>query len=95
MGGRYAELTAELTARTVGVPRGLGGEALVAFLDRLGARRRPADTLAELGILARMAPTPDRLVDIACRLFDWRMAMIGGASIRATSPNPKTDESAL
>ncbi len=95
MGGRYADLTADLTARAVGAPRGLGGEALVAFLDRLGARRRPADSLAELGIQARMAPTPESLTEVARRLFDWRLAMTGAAA-SATAPfNPKPDESAF
>ena len=93
MGGRYADLTADLAARAVGAPRGLGGEALVAFLDRLGARRRPADTLAELGVQARMAPSPERLVEVARRLFDWRLAMTGAAATTTAPLNPKPDES--
>ncbi len=77
MGGRFADLTADLTARAVGAPRGLGGEALVGFLDRLGAARRQSETLSELGIQARMARTPDGLVTVARKLFQWRLAMTG------------------
>ena len=95
MGGRYADLTADIVARAVGAPRGLGGEALVAFLDRLAARRRPADSLAELGVQARMSPTPERLTEVARRLFDWRLAMTGAAATATAPFNPKPDESAL
>ena len=77
MGGRFADLTADLTARAVGAPRGLGGEPLVAFLDRLGVARRQCEILSELGIQARMARTSDGLVAVTRRLFQWRLAMTG------------------
>jgi hypothetical protein len=77
MGGRYADLTADLTARAVGAPRGLGGEALTAFLDRLSIRRGLPDALSELAIQARMARTAPAVAAAASRLFQWRMAMTG------------------
>lgn len=85
MGGRFADLTADLTARAVGAPRGLGGEALVAFLDRLGAARRQSETLSELGIQARMARTPEGLVAVTRKLFRWRLMMTG------TRASPRLD----
>ena len=94
MGRRYADLTADLAARAVGAPRGLGGEALVALLDRLGARRRLADTLSELVALAPTTPTPQRLVEVAQRLFDWRQAMAGPVVTAVDLFSPKPDESA-
>jgi hypothetical protein len=78
MGGRYAELTADLAARAVGAPRALGAEALTAFLDRLGAARRQPQSFSELGIEARMARTPEALVDVARRLRRWRLAISRG-----------------
>ncbi len=85
MGGRFADLTADLAARAVGAPRGLGGEALVAFLDRLGVSRHRSETLSELGIQARMARTPEGLVTVTRKLFQWRLAITG------TRAAPKLD----
>lgn len=87
MGGRYADLTAELAARAVGAPRGLGGEALVAFLDRLGAARGLTETLSELAIQARMAPTAERLTLVAQRLFRWRASMSGTSRSAPLDPH--------
>jgi hypothetical protein len=75
LGGRYAELTAELAARAVGAPRGLGGEALAAFLDRLGARRRLPRSFSDLETEARLTPTPARLVGAAEQLYRWRLGL--------------------
>ncbi len=86
MGGRFADLTADLTARAVGAPRGLGGEALVAFLDRLGAARRQGETLSELGIQARMARTTEGLVTVTRKLFQWRLAMTGSSAAPRLDP---------
>jgi hypothetical protein len=80
MGGRYAELTTALAARAVGAPRALGGEALVAFLDRLGARARLDPPLSELAIQARMVQTPERLLAVARRLHAWREGLSGAPS---------------
>ena len=73
MGGRYADLTADVAAKAVGAPRELTGDALTRFLDRLGSRRGAADSLAALGALARTAPDRMRLVAVALRLFRWRL----------------------
>jgi hypothetical protein len=75
MGGRYADLTRDLAARAVGAPRDLGGEALTAFLDRLGAQRGATDRLGELTVLARTAPDRARLIAVAEKLFRWRLEM--------------------
>jgi hypothetical protein len=77
MGGRYADLTAALAARSAGAPRGLGGEALTAFLDRLSHRRGLPQPLSELAIQARMARTPEAAVAAARRLRQWRLAVTG------------------
>lgn len=79
LGGRYADLTADLAARAVGAPRGLGGEALAAFLDRLGARRRLPRSFSALESEARVTATADRLVSTAGRLYRWRRELTGEA----------------
>jgi hypothetical protein len=78
MGSRYADLTAALAARAVGAPRGLGGEALTAFLDRLSARRGLPKSLSMLAAEARLARTADQVAAAASRLHAWRTAMMGG-----------------
>ena len=75
LGGRYADLTADLAARAVGAPRGLGGDALAAFLDRLGARRRLPSAFSDLERDARVAPNPARLVAAAEQLHRWRLEL--------------------
>jgi len=77
MGEPYAALTRDLAARAVGAPRTLTGEALTAFLDRLGARRGAADTLGVLTVMARTAPDRSRLLSVAKRLYRWRVEMSG------------------
>ncbi|MGH7024831.1 MAG: hypothetical protein ACREEB_14750 [Caulobacteraceae bacterium] len=77
MGEPYATLTRELAARAVGAPRNLTGEALTAFLDRVGARRHAADTVGVLSLLARAAANPNRLLATARRLYRWRVEMTG------------------
>ena len=79
LGGRYADLTADLAARAVGSPRGLGGEALAAFLDRLSARRRLPKPFSTLESEARLTPSADRLVVAAAELYRWRREMTGEA----------------
>jgi len=79
LGGRYADLTADLAARAVGAPRGLGGEALAAFLDRLGARRRLPRSFSALESEARVTPSADRLVATAEQLHRWRLELTGEA----------------
>ncbi len=91
MGGRYADLTAALAARSVGAPRGLGGDALVAVLDRLSAARRLPETLSELSIEARLALTTPRLGQAALRLYRWRLAMTGRRAGPTDSPDAAAD----
>lgn len=79
LGGRYADLTADLAGRAAGAPRGLGGEALAAFLDRLGARRRLPQPFSDLEAQARFAPSAAGLVGAAGRLYRWRLALTGSA----------------
>jgi hypothetical protein len=79
MGARYVDLTADLAARAVGAPRGLGGEALMVFLDRLGARRQAPEAFSELSVRARVAQTSEAATSAARRLFQWRLALTGEA----------------
>jgi hypothetical protein len=79
LGGRYADLTADFAARAVGAPRGLGGEALAAFLDRLSARRRLPRSFSALESEARLTPSADRLVATAEQLHRWRLELTGEA----------------
>ncbi len=73
MGGRYALLVRDLAARAVGAPRSLTGDALVAFLDRLGAQRGATGRLSALMEEARRAADRDGLTTAARRLFRWRL----------------------
>jgi hypothetical protein len=79
LGGRYADLTADLAARAVGAPRGLGGEPLAALLDRLGARRGLGTSLTTLESEARSASSAVRLVAAADQMFRWRVDLTAGA----------------
>ena len=91
MGGRYADLTAELAARSVGAPRGLAGGALTAFLDRLGARRGLPRAFSDLAMDARSTPTAEQMTEAARRLFVWRLALVGAAAAVPTpAPSPST-----
>jgi hypothetical protein len=85
LGGRYADLTADLAARAIGAPRGLGGEALAAFLDRLSARRRLREPFSAQEREARLAPDTARLVAAAEQLYHWRLEMTGEIGETATS----------
>lgn len=78
MAGRYADVTAELTARAVGAPRGMGGQALELFLDRLAIQRGLPESFSDLAIQARMAQTAEKAVASAGRLFRWRLDVMGG-----------------
>jgi hypothetical protein len=87
LGGRYAELSADLAAGAVGAPRGLGGEALAAFLDRLSARRRLTRTFSDLEHEARVTPNAAHLVTAAGRLHRWRLDLTGEAGDGLTQPS--------
>jgi hypothetical protein len=77
MAAPYAVLTRELTAKALGAPRDLNGEALMNYLDRLGARRSTRDTLSLLTLLAVATPDRGRLISLAKRLHHWRAEMTG------------------
>ena len=77
MGGPYADITRDLTAKSLGAPRGLSGEALTEFLDRVADTRGVNDRLSTLAALARAASDRVRLTALAERLFDWRLEMTG------------------
>jgi hypothetical protein len=77
MAAPYADLTRDLAARAVGAPRGLSALALGDFLDRLAHRRGAAVTLAALAEEARQVADRARLLDVATRLYDWRVRMTG------------------
>jgi hypothetical protein len=77
LGGRYADLTADLTARAVAAPRGMREEAMSGFLDRLGARRGTSRSFTDLERDVRFAPSPARLVAAAEQLYRWRAQMTG------------------
>jgi hypothetical protein len=77
MAAPYAVLTRELAAKALGAPRDLTGEALMTYLDRLGARRSTQDTLSVLTLLAATTPDRSRLISLAKRLHHWRAEMTG------------------
>jgi hypothetical protein len=70
-----AQLTQKAAARAVGAPRELTGEALTAFLDRMGAQRGQTDRLS--GMTAEAASVGGRsgLTALAARLYRWRLEM--------------------
>jgi hypothetical protein len=86
LGGRYADLTADLAARAVGAPYGLGGDSLAAVLDRLGARRRLPKSFSELESEARVTPNAARLVAAARHLYRWRLQLSAQAVAAEASP---------
>jgi hypothetical protein len=71
----YVALNQKAAARAVGAPKELAGEALVGFLDRVGAQRGLTDTLA--GMTAEAATVSGRaaLTGLAARLYRWRLEM--------------------
>ena len=81
LGGRYADLSAGLAAGAVGAPRGLGGEALAALLDRLGVRRRLPKSFSALESDARVAASAPRRRRRRPRTsIRWRREMTGEAA---------------
>jgi hypothetical protein len=75
MGPRYAELTRGLAARATGAPRELTGDALTAFLDRMGVQRGAEDRLAVLTAQIAGATDRERTLAAAKKLFRWRLEM--------------------
>ncbi len=75
MAARYARLTAEMTARQLGVPRSLGGPAQAALLDRLAAQRSGVDSFSLLAAHAASAHSALSVSRIAARLYRWRREM--------------------
>lgn len=75
MGAPYARLVRGAVARAIGAPRDLAGDALDAFLDRVGVlagASRPYTALAES---ARAAKTPGDLIRVARDLHRWTQEM--------------------
>lgn len=71
----YAALTRKAAARAVGAPRELAGDALTAFLDRLGAQRGLPDRLTDLSAEAERVAGRPALAALAARLYRWRLEM--------------------
>lgn len=78
MAGPYALLVRGSVARAIGAPRNLDGEALDAFLDRLGGSLGSHDTYTALAAEARTAKTPGDLIRVARKLHRWRLEMTRG-----------------
>jgi hypothetical protein len=71
----YAQLTQKAAARAVGAPRELTGEALTAFLDRMGAQRGQTDRLSSMTAEAATVGGRAGLTALAERLYRWRLEM--------------------
>ncbi len=78
MAGPYAQLVRASVARSIGAPRNLDGEALDAFLDRLGGTLGSHDQYTALAAEARGAKTPGDLIRVARKLHRWRLEMTRG-----------------
>ncbi len=78
MAGPYAQLVRASVARAIGAPRNLDGEALDAFLDRLGGTLGSHDRYSALAAEARGAKTPGDLIRVARKLHRWRLEMTRG-----------------
>ena len=78
MAGPYAQLVRASVARAIGAPRNLDGEALDAFLDRLGGTLGSHDQYTALAAEARSAKTPGDLIRVARKLHRWRLEMTRG-----------------
>lgn len=78
MAGPYAQLVRASVARAIGAPRNLDGEALDAFLDRLGGTLGSHDRYTALAAEARGARTPGDLIRVARKLHRWRLEMTRG-----------------
>lgn len=75
MGPAYAALVRDHVARAVGAARNLSGDALEAFLDRIGARRSEL-SIEAMSAEARRIADPPALVRLARRLHQWKLEMI-------------------
>ena len=82
--GRYADMTLERVARKLHAPRNLDDRGLQAWVDRVGASRRPGETRQaiqrELDVLvARASIDPGRCLAAARRLHKWKQDMLDGS----------------
>ena len=75
MAPAYAQLTQKAAARAVGAPHELTGEALTAFLDRMGAQRGQSDRLSAMTAEAAAVGGRSGLTALAGRLYRWRLEM--------------------
>jgi len=71
----YVQLVRDQVAHAIGAPRDLAPEALDAFIDRVGANRGAADTLAALRAAADSVRDTLDLSRLAGRLHTWRLEM--------------------
>lgn len=78
MADPYARMVRAAVTRAIGAPRNLDGEALDAFLDRLGERLGAHQTYSALAAEARSAKSPGELVRIARNLHRWKLEMTRG-----------------
>jgi hypothetical protein len=71
----YAALTLKAAARAVAAPPELTGEALTAFLDRMGAQRGQTDRISTMTAEAANVSGRAALTALATRLYRWRLEM--------------------
>jgi hypothetical protein len=71
----YAALTLKAAARAVAAPPELTGEALSAFLDRMGAQRGQTDRISSMTAEAAHVSGRAALTALATRLYRWRLEM--------------------
>lgn len=74
----YAADTRTAVAREIGAPRELAGEALDAFLDRIGGTLSVTESWSALNGQAHAAHNADGAAEVAARLHRWRTEMTHG-----------------
>jgi hypothetical protein len=74
MAEAYAHQTRDAVARAIGAAKGLSGEALNTWLDKVGARRSQ-QRIGALFLEAAAARDPAALMAVARRLAEWRQDM--------------------
>jgi hypothetical protein len=72
---RYAVTTRNMTARALGIPRGLNSGEIDALLDRLSRASKDTPGLRQLFDEAARAKTTADMMDIAGKLYSWRRGL--------------------
>ncbi|WGM31545.1 DUF4350 domain-containing protein [Brevundimonas sp. NIBR11] len=75
MGAPYARLVRAAVARAIGAPRDLAGDALDAFLDRVGVLAGVSKPYTALAMNAQAAKTRGDLIRVARDLHRWTQEM--------------------